>query len=369
MHAPRTIAVSLFKVLSVAILLIAFYENVTYPANQHQEPAGSRTLVFLGNKNVPPVIYLDNGSPAGVVVDIARALGRHISQPIEIRAMDWQQAQALVSSGQADALLQINRTPERDQIYDFSETLLESQFSIFTQTDRVGISDVHNLYGLRVGVEAAGLPRKILEKTPEVKLEIIPNFLDGFKKLSALEIDAVVVDYRVGSYVLAENRIRGIKVTGEPVAASFSSIAVKKGNTQLLSEINSALKAINADGTYKEIVDHWAPKEVVFQTREQIAHTTDIVTISILLILFTISAGWAFALRKTLIKRRAAEEALRRYQNQLEDTVQQRTSELLIARDAADAANKAKSVFLANMSHELRTPLNAILGFSSLMRR
>ncbi|MBW4660430.1 MAG: PAS domain S-box protein [Drouetiella hepatica Uher 2000/2452] len=37
------------------------------------------------------------------------------------------------------------------------------------------------------------------------------------------------------------------------------------------------------------------------------------------------------------------------------------------AKDAAEAANKAKSVFLANMSHELRTPLNAILGFSQLM--
>jgi len=75
----------------------------------------------------------------------------------------------------------------------------------------------------------------------------------------------------------------------------------------------------------------------------------------------------SFAMFTDITERKQAEEELRQYKNQLEETVRQRTEELRLARDAAETANKAKSVFLANMSHELRTPLNAILGFSSLL--
>ncbi len=53
----------------------------------------------------------------------------------------------------------------------------------------------------------------------------------------------------------------------------------------------------------------------------------------------------------------------------LEQKVRERTAELAQAKEAAEAANQAKSAFLANMTHELRSPLNAILGFAQLLVR
>lgn len=53
---------------------------------------------------------------------------------------------------------------------------------------------------------------------------------------------------------------------------------------------------------------------------------------------------------------------------QLEQRVQERTTELLASKQEAEKANMAKTEFLSCMSHELRTPLNAVLGFTQLLK-
>ncbi|RFP21869.1 response regulator [Duganella sp. BJB488] len=75
------------------------------------------------------------------------------------------------------------------------------------------------------------------------------------------------------------------------------------------------------------------------------------------------------AFQQEIEYRTRAEAELARHRDHLEELVRDRTTQLQIAKEQAEFANRAKSTFLASMTHELRTPLNAILGYTQILKR
>jgi PAS domain S-box-containing protein len=76
-----------------------------------------------------------------------------------------------------------------------------------------------------------------------------------------------------------------------------------------------------------------------------------------------------YAVVRDITDRKKSEAELDQYRHHLEALVEERTIALSLAKEAAEAASRAKSTFLANMSHELRTPINAIMGMTDIVLR
>lgn len=285
-----------------------------------QEP-----LIFLVNANIVPIAYEENGIAKGVVVDIAKALGEKLDRPIEVIAMEWPEAQAKVLSGEADALLQVNRTPAREASFSFSVPLLRSEFVIIRRLEDFDIHRESDLEGKRVGVEMGGYAHDLIGKNDGIEMVLVLKALEGLELLRSKHVDAFVVDRWVGEYALAQNRISRLHIAREPLETSYSHIAVRKGDDQLLEQINYGLQEINSDGTLAEILDSWRGKNVIYITEESVIRIALLTVIAMLLVISSIAIFFVVKLKKL--------------NKTLESKVSDRTQELAMVNERLQMAN------------------------------
>ena len=153
----------------------------------------------------------------------------------------------------------ITITPEREQQMDFSEPYFISGQCLLVTEDST-IADEADLEGMTVGVIKGTTNQELAEGIPGIgpmitfqgKPEMFDALIDG-------KLDAVIVDTPFGLY--------NAKSTGETrIAKELTSgdqygIAVKKGNSQLLEEINRALDELRQDGTYERLYEKYFSQE------------------------------------------------------------------------------------------------------------
>ena len=322
--------------------------------------ATNSPLRFVGNSNIPPIISLQNGKSVGLAVELANAVADKAHLAIRVEAMDWPEAQSLVSAGKADALLQINSSPEREKLYDFSDTLLDSHFHIFRKSTRPDIQELTSLYGKKVGVEGGSFPFQYLKRLDQIQLVVVPNWKDGFDMLTQGQLDAVFLDRWVGEYELSINKIKGVAIVEPSIITDDSHIAVKKGNKELLDRINAGLKEIEHDGTRQRILKKWQAKEVIYLTKESINRIVHLAALGgiALLILITLRAlAHSYTIKKINLElaarshaliaeneeRKRAEAALQQAHDTLEQHVAERTAELNAA--SASLAESQQAAF------------------------
>lgn len=227
----------------------------------------SSKLIIGIDDNFAPMGFRDeNNELTGFDIDYAKAAGEQMGKQVEFQPIDWSTKEAELNSGRIDLIWNgYTITDERKKKVLFTKPYLKnSQVIVVPATS--GLSKLADLAGKTVGVQTLSSAADALDANPiKSKLKTVSEFPDNVLALTDLKtgrLDAVVIDEVVAKYYMSKEQ-GTYKLLGESLAPEEYGIGVKKGNEELLTQLQSALDELHKNGKAAEISKKWFGEDKV----------------------------------------------------------------------------------------------------------
>lgn len=208
--------------------------------------------------NYPPFSFIESGAWHGLSADMTRLLQDRIGIRFEILpAQNLDTILTNVQRGNAEVVTSLRETPERSQYLNFTQPYVSVPTAIIVKT---GFTEGHwpsTFVGKRVAVGKGYGVQKFLEnKFPEVKLTLVPDDLDGMRKLSFGEVDAVIMDVASASFFIEREKITNLRIF-EAFDYSYDlSFGLRKDLPILRDILSKTLASIPARDS-QTVLDKW----------------------------------------------------------------------------------------------------------------
>ncbi|WP_137886363.1 ABC transporter substrate-binding protein [Pseudomonas sp. 2FE] len=211
----------------------------------------------------PPFNLIDaSGQVVGFDVEIAKALCAKMKAECEVVTSDWDGIIPALNAKKFDFLAaSMSITDERKQAVDFTEPYYTNKLQFVAPKAGDFKTDKASLKGKVIGAQRATIAGTWLEDNlaDVIDIKLYDTQENAYLDLTSGRVDGVLADKFVNWEWLKSDAGKGFEFKGEPVFDNDKiGIAVRKGDP-LREKLNTALKEIVADGTYKKINDKYFP--------------------------------------------------------------------------------------------------------------
>jgi glutamate transport system substrate-binding protein len=198
-----------------------------------------------------------SGFDVDVATYIAGKLGTTADKITWIPAPSAQR-ETLIESGQVDLIVATySITDARKEKVSFAGPYFVAGQSLLVRSDDSSITGVDSLAGKKLcSVTGSTSAQKIKDKVPGVNLQEFGTYSECVTALTAKTIDALTTDDTIlAGFAAQPAHVGKLKLVGGTCSTENYGVGLKKGNTDLCTKVNDAIKAMISDGSWQKAVD------------------------------------------------------------------------------------------------------------------